>query len=71
MQAASLPCTLPMTTDQKSDTAAAEVLAHAGARPCQRCGTESLIPVHEDGHQLWFCFECGYDEKPVKDAKDD
>jgi len=41
---------------------ATELLLRAGARACGRCGTQSLVPAHESGKQLWFCFECGHEE---------
>ena len=51
-----------MDLDPKSDAAAADVLARAGARACGLCGAQALIPAQEAGPNLWFCFECGNEE---------
>jgi len=29
---------------------------------------QSLIPAHDCGKQLWFCFECGNQEQPLSTA---
>jgi len=47
---------------------ATELLVRAGARECARCGMQSLIPAHDSGKQLWFCFECGNQEPQLSTA---
>jgi ribosomal protein S27AE len=47
---------------------ATELLVRAGARECARCGMQSLIPAHDSGEQLWFCFECGNQEQQLSTA---
>lgn len=54
-----------MAEDQLSNDAAAEVLLRAGARVCGQCGKQSSIQANDDVGALWFCFECGHEERQM------
>jgi hypothetical protein len=47
-----------------------QMLRRAGARACERCGAQSLIPAQDSHSVVWFCFDCGHHtsriESPVK-----
>lgn len=59
---------MAMIADHNSEVNVAELLARAGARACNRCGHQSSIPAHDNSGDLWFCFECGNEEREVSAA---
>ncbi len=52
-----------MDTVQNMDNMVTEILEGADARECSQCGKRSSVPVRGADEHVWFCFECGNEEK--------
>jgi hypothetical protein len=62
-------------TDSAAQAALSAVLSDADARECRSCGERAAVRVALNAsaaepalaaHAVWFCFECGHEERAIE-----
>jgi len=65
--------TTTVTTDTGTAAALTTVLSEAKAQVCRSCGERAAVRVHPHAsveqtapaYPVWFCFECGHEERAL------